>query len=190
MPKQIQKEIKQDVGEFLVEQVLLSVGESKSPVTGEAWPGLSKKYMKEKVAQGGVGKANMELTGDMLNALDYKVTPDGIELAIYGKKEAPKADGHLKFSGAENNTPQRRFIPGEGQSFKDGIESQVQEIIADKMAETIDREDLTSVKSSHDLYEVLGQVFEDMSKPEIRLAALRSEWLRTILEDMDLLDFL
>lgn len=132
----------------------------------------------------------MELNGDMLNALDYKPTKDGVEIAIYGKQQAAKADGHLKFSGLDNNTPQRRFLPAEGQKFKADIEAKVGKIIADHMTATLTDTDFKDVETASDLYGVLRGVFTDMTRAEIQLAVLRSDSLVRILQDMDLMDLL
>lgn len=184
------EQVKTEIGQYLVEQVLLSVGEAKSPVSGESWPGLSKTYKAKKVADGSAPIANMELTGDMLNALEARPTEDGVEIGFFDKSQAPKADGHLKFSGLENNTPQRRFLPGEGQNFKKDIDVEVSRMIADVQSENVKPEDFKGVESSADLYTVLEEIFPDLSKNEIRLAAARNSSLMDILEELDLVEFL
>lgn len=135
LSKQEQKDLKEKIGELLVEKVLSSVGDSTSPVSGQSWPLLSKEYKKKKKEFGSKVTANMELTGDMLDSLTFKPTIDGIEIGFFNK-QAWKADGHLKFSGAHNNTPQRRFLPGEGQSFKRDITSIVNDMIQEAIQES------------------------------------------------------
>lgn len=132
LPLGVQNKIKNEVGEFLVGTILLTLQDAKSPVAGESFPALSKNYKEKKIALGGVGKPNMELEGDMLSSLAFKPIDGGIELGFFDS-EAAKADGHLKFSGRENHTPQRRFLPGEGQSFKRGIEQEVKKIILENL---------------------------------------------------------
>jgi hypothetical protein len=134
LPQSLKKKIQDDVGEFLVEQVLLSVGEAKSPVSGESFRALSKEYKQKKIDLGGTGAPNMELNGDMLDSLTYKKTGNGIELGFFDE-QAWKADGHLKFSGEENNTPKRRFLPAQGQKFKSAIEIEIERIIQERVDE-------------------------------------------------------
>lgn len=172
-----------------MEQILESVAQAKSPVSGESWPALDKEYRKKKIADGFSGRPNLETSGDMLDSLTFKNTEDGIEIGIFGS-EAWKADGHLKFSGAENNTPQRRFIPAEGQNFKSDIEREVERIISDYKAENVDAKRLQDIDTSADLYRYLKEVLGDRSVNELRLAVMRTPDLLEAIEDAGLLELL
>lgn len=191
MPERVKTRVKNDVGEFLIESILSSVGRSESPVKGESFPALSKEYKKKKVEEGLPGKANMELEGDMLDALTFKETRDGIELGFFGD-EAWKADGHLKFSGKENNTPKRRFLPDEGQEFVPSIAREVGKIIADAVADEIEfkKSDFDSVASKADLYDALSDYFPDLSRAEVKTLISRTPGLARFLDDAGLLDLL
>lgn len=187
---QIKAKIKRDVGDFLVEQVLLTTQSAKSPVQGEGWPKLSKEYREFKKDEGATPEANMELTGEMMDSLTYHVTEEGIKLGFFDS-EAAKADGHNKLSGRENNAPKRRFLPDEGQKFKQEIESEIDKIIADNVADgAIDKKDLSGVETKADLYSVLTKVFDGYSRAEIRATVLRSTDLVDMLDELDLLDLL
>jgi len=188
----VRRRIEKDVGDFLVEQVLNSTADAHSPVAGERFPSLSKSYAKEKKLEGGSGKPDLTLHGDMMEALDARPTGDGkLDLGFFGD-QAWKADGHLKFSGAENGIPRRRFLPGEGQHFTSEIESEVEKIIADGLVEggAIDPSSLEGVSSAEELYSVLRGIFPDLAKAEIRAAILRSSALSEMLDELELLDFL
>lgn len=191
IPKKIQRQIKNDVGEYLKEQVLLAVGEAKSPVQGESMKPLSKDYRAHKIAEGGVGKANMEKGGDMLNALDFKVTPEGIELGFFGD-QADKADGHLKFSGRENPflKTKRRFLPGEGQSFKPAIEKEVERIIGEATADLVSPSDFKKVKSKAEFYEVFKEILPNATRAEVRQFILGNANVMTMLDRIGMLGFL
>lgn len=191
LPEKIKAKIKRDVGDYLIESVLQTVHQSKSPVEGEDWPGLSKAYKAKKIAEGGVGKANMELEGDMLDSLDYKPTKDGIEIGFFDD-QAWKADGHLKFSGKENNTPQRRFLPGEGESFIAPIQKEIESIVSEAIADNapINKSDLESVATKSDLYDLLSEFFDGLTRAEIKATVLRSDTLTRLLDDAGLLDLL
>lgn len=192
LPNDVKTKIKQDVGDYLIESILTSVGHAESPIDGESWPALNKEYRKKKVEAGSSPIPNMELSGDMLDSLTYKNTRDGIELGFIGTKEAWKADGHLKFSGEENNTPQRRFLPAAGQEFTSKIQQGIERIIADNIAEAsvIDNAKLERVSTKADLYTLLSNSFPGLTRAEIKSATLRSVSMSELLAEYDLLDLL
>lgn len=165
---------KEDVGDYLLEQALIKVASQRSPITGDSFPKLSRDYRKEKIESGLPGIPNLESTGDMLDALDYRITGYGIEFGVFGP-DAKKADGHNNLSG-DSRLPTRQFIPAEGEGFTSEIEKEVARIIADATA--VDPEEsedlLEAVESSASLYDVLRGAFNLESRIEIRLAVLRS----------------
>lgn len=191
LPEKAKARIAKDVGDYLVESVLSSVRNAESPVSGEDWPALSKEYKRQKKAEGLPGEANMELEGDMLDSLTFKKTDKGIDLGFFDK-EAWKADGHLKFSGKENNTPQRRFLPAEGEEFTAAIEDEVNQIISDGIANEMEfkKTDFEDVSTKSDLYSVLAEYFADLTRDEIRAAILSAPGLVDTLDEMDLLNLL
>ncbi|NOS67378.1 MAG: hypothetical protein HOO67_03365 [Candidatus Peribacteraceae bacterium] len=115
---------------YVKEQVLKYVGGSRTPVEGGSWAPLSPDYaaLKKKIA--GNRKANLELGGDMMDALDVKKKGSTkLSLEIAGK-QAPKADGHNNFSG-DSELPERNFIPDEdrSQTFVPSIWTGVKKIL-------------------------------------------------------------
>jgi hypothetical protein len=192
LPKELKKEIAAEAGTFLVEQILSKVGDSQSPVSGERFPALSPDYKKFKKAQGGTSSPDLELTGKMLNSLDFKVNENGtIDIGIFGNA-APQADGHNKFSGKENGIPQRRFLPAEGQSFKSEIVDRIDQIIADKMVDSseIKKSDLKQIETSSELLAYLRDKMPGLSRSEIIGAVSRNVQLTNWLDDLDLLGLL
>lgn len=189
-PPKVLEKIRQDVGDYLVESVLSEVAEGRSPVSGESFPALNREYKKIKVAQGGQPIPNLELSGGMLSSLEYRGSGNKIEIGVWGD-EAGKFDGHNNFSG-DSALPKRRALPAEGQHFKASIEAEVEKIVADNLAEAIDikKSDLEDVSTKQELYDLLGEQFESMTRIEIRAAVLRSAELTELLDDMDLLDLL
>lgn len=119
-----------EIADYVRTEVLQYVGDGSSPVSGGAWKKtLSPEYKKIKEKISSAGFANLELTGDMLDALECVVTKDGeLSLQIVGS-EAPKADGHNNFSG-KSELPAREFIPNEkkSQTFKRPILQGMKEI--------------------------------------------------------------
>lgn len=127
-PKSNLRQAKQEICEFIRDEVLNYVGDGKSPVAGGKWKrSLSPEYKKKKAEESSVTFANMELSGDMLDALECVQTSDGeIELRIKGR-EAAKADGHNNHSG-RSKLPAREFIPKENQTFKRDILDGIKDI--------------------------------------------------------------
>ena len=121
------KNIKDDIGEFLIEAIKADAQSGKSPVTGRNFKQLTKKYADK--AKGGNRLANLTLTEDMLNSLEYRRTVDGIEIGIFDSTEAKKADNHNKFSAESLTTPvpRRPFIPSldRGENFRPGIREEL-----------------------------------------------------------------
>lgn len=190
LPEAVKNRIKNDAGEFLVERILSAAAHQESPVEGEDWPSLSPLYKKKKLAEGLGGKANLEFEGDLLDALTFKETKDGIELGWFGK-QAGKADGHANLSG-ESQIPTRRLIPAEGQEFVPSIQQELERIVADAVTDELDfkSDDFEGVETKTALYETLSDYFPDASRPEIRELITRTPKLASLLEDLDLLDLL
>lgn len=190
VPDDLKEEISKEVAEYVKEQILLTVAEARSPVEGESFPRLSKSYAAYKESQSLPGKPNLEFTGRMLNALDYKVTDDGFEIGIFGS-EAEKAEGHNNFNG-DSELPQRRFIPDTGQDFKSGIRSGINKIIQDKVAEgtRFRRFELAQITDAGELWDFLREEFDGFRKSEIIGVISRSPDLAMQLSEFNLLRFL
>lgn len=121
--KRSHKKALEEIAEYVRDEILQYVGEGKSPVSGGAWKrSLSPEYKKLKKEISGSDFANMELYGDMLDSLEYRIKGDTIEIGWFSGEQAAKADGHNNFSG-ESTLPTRQSIPKENQSFKRDIVS-------------------------------------------------------------------
>ena len=72
VPTNSRTRVKKDVGEFIVNEMLISMEKGDSPVQGENFPKLSGEYA---VAEkDGDTTPNLDLEGDMLNSLKFDVT--------------------------------------------------------------------------------------------------------------------
>lgn len=182
-------ELLDQIGELLVEQVLSSVADSTSPITGRSFKGLSEEYKALKKAETGSSEANLDLTGEMLSSLDYKVKGNTIEIGVFGE-DAGKADGHNNFSG-KSKLPTRQFLPKEGQLFTSSINKLLQETIdsfkADNMS--LDESKLQYINNKKDLYDYLQSEFDGMSRGKIKDLILQSE-LSVSLDKFNLLELL
>lgn len=133
VPTNKRPEVKKEIGDLIINEILKSVEQGKSPVSGESkFKKLNKKYAKDQ--KHGNTTPNLELEGDLLDSLTFKNTKQGIEVGIFKSSEVPKADGHNNFSG-KSRLPKRRFIPGESQTFKRGIKSEINQIIQENERE-------------------------------------------------------
>jgi hypothetical protein len=191
IPEATKTRIKNDVGDFLVEQIIKSAGRAESPVQGGEWEKkLSKQYAAKKKAEGLGTKANLEFEGDLLDALTFEETQDGIEVGWIGE-QAGKADGHNNFSG-KSSLPRRQGLPDEGEGFKPSINNEIEKIIADHIADSIEFEadDFEDVSSKSELYTVLDEFFPDLTKTEIKMAVTRVPGLARLLDELDLLELL
>jgi len=119
--KKDRSEALKQIADYVRDEILQYVGEGKSPVSGGAWKrSLSPEYKKLKEDLSSAGFANMELHGDMLDALEAKVVGNKIKVGWFGGEQAAKADGHNNFSG-DSELPTRQSIPKPGESFKRDI---------------------------------------------------------------------
>lgn len=190
LTKAQKRELVDQIGELLVEQVLSYVADVSTPISGAGFKRtLSPEYKKRKLDEVGSGEPNLDLTGEMLNSLTYKVQGEKIELGVFGE-DAPKADGHNNFSG-KSSLPQRRFLPGEGQEFKSDIKRLVKETVESYKADNVrvTKEDLKDIESKKDLYDYLKDQIGDLPRKRLAELVLQSE-LAAELDDADLLDLL
>lgn len=120
----------EEIAEYIKTEALSYIADGRSPVAGGSFKRtLSPDYKDRKESISGVDYANLELHGDMLNALECESTRGTkLKFGIEGA-EAPKADGHNNFSG-ESNLPAREFIPNasKGQTFRREIIKGIRQI--------------------------------------------------------------
>lgn len=185
LSKKQKREIAQEVGDYLVEQTLLSVGSQKSPIDGETWKKLiSKEYKKKKLDEVGNTDADLQLSGQTLDELSWKMTENGIKIGVFGGR-APVADGHSNISG-KSKLPRRRFIPDVGQDYKGPIATEVDRIVADIVSQNVQDvrlSQLTKIKNKTQLYNYLADLFGvELSRAELKLAVYRNQ------DVLDLLD--
>src|SRR3990167_8607637 len=132
IPRDKLEDARSEIREYLMETILQHISQSKSPVSGWGkFKPLDPKspYKKHKKEEAGNTKANLELTGEMLDALDIKIKGNNLRLLIDDPDQAGKSDGHNNFSG-KSKLPLRRFIPKGRQGFTDDIESGIRDIAA------------------------------------------------------------
>lgn len=118
------------IADYIHESILSAVGDGDSPVKGEHFKKLNKKYAQ--IAHDGDRSPRLELEGDLLDSIRVESKRSKIIVGVE-EDEEEKADGHNQLTSKakawaeERDFPKRRFIPDEGQQFSseimDGIES-------------------------------------------------------------------
>lgn len=125
------------VGNWLLETSLSEIGAGRSPVAGGPWKkSLTPEYREKKKDESSVTVANLELTGEMLDALG--VDHSGSQLfygvegdrALVGKAEGNNI-GTYGREGSGDDSKARRFVPLEGETFTPKIIAGMREILED-----------------------------------------------------------
>jgi hypothetical protein len=126
VPKEDQAQVKKEIIDLVIDEILRYTADGKSPVEGMgSFKKLNKNYA-DKEKQGNE-TANLRLEGDMLESLQGRITASGILVGV-SQDQTQKADGHCNFSG-DSKLPLRRFIPEEDEEFKTSIMDKVDKVI-------------------------------------------------------------
>lgn len=119
-------EVSEEVGEFLLTQVLEDIAKGISSVSGRKWRGLSPKYKEVKAQETSAVKANLELSGDMLDDLGWRLKNKRIEFGWFKDKDQTiKAFNH----NTGDTNPKRQSIPKPAEKFRPGIRKEMDAII-------------------------------------------------------------
>ena len=191
LPKRVKKLVNEAVGEYLVEQTLISIEQERSPVAGQgSFAPLSGTYKKLKKREIGNSRPNLEANGDMKDQLDFQAT-DVLTIGVFGDR-AGAADGHNHLSNKTPRIPKRQFLPDEGQLYKNGIMTEVKRIKADIIAEETNFKpaQFKNVYTPTDLYATLRNILGLQTRAEINLAVIRNPDLENFLTEQGLYDLL
>lgn len=137
------EDLMNEIGEYLLSEILDYVGQGISPVTGKDFKELSSDYAdKEK---GGNTLPNLDLNGDMMRAIEVKVEADKIKVGIFDDDDqAIKLYGHnTGFKGhpwLDGKAPQRKVIPDKKESFAGDIMSGINDLIEEFLSGRQDNE--------------------------------------------------
>jgi hypothetical protein len=135
VPKERREEALEAVADFLKAEALNYIGKGVSPVSSKIWKrGLSTPYKDKKAEESSAGFANLELHGDLLDALGVEVKGKKLFYGIEGDKEnAGKAEGNNigSYGRKEDESKARRFIPleEEGETFRREIVSGMRHVL-------------------------------------------------------------
>lgn len=175
IPDDQHDDLKEEIGQFVVNEILRNVAQGKSPVKGESFKKLSLKYAQEQ--KQGRRTPNLNLEGDMLAALKFDPTPAGIKVGIFGD-EADKADGHNKHHGNNKSLPRRRFIPKGYQNFKPEITNEIKSILKEAKE---DARELEEINRQRD------EAFEPDPEQAIQTARTQAITIDTVLREENII---
>lgn len=129
-----------DVGLTAVESMKLSISKGISPIRNvgrfdayssqrnsnkSGYPfNVQKKFPNKQVRP-----VNLNLSGKMLDALDFQIKDTSVIIGVFNQVEGIKALGH-QLGDSKKNLPQRRFIPSKrGEEFIISITREIKNII-------------------------------------------------------------
>lgn len=130
--KSSRRDALKEIAEYVRDELLQYYGDGESPVSRGKWKSkLSSEYAKLKEEISGVDFANMELYGDMLDSLEYKITGNKIQIGWFGGEEGAKAYGHQ--TGYDGHPtikkgPVRQLLPNEGERLRPDIREGMKQI--------------------------------------------------------------
>lgn len=123
--------VMEEVAEFVNEQVKDHCSSATSPVAG--YGSFPKLTDKRHIAAKGSSIADLYFEGDMLDALTTKKAGSTtLKTSVRPGKQSDKADGHCNHSG-DSSLPTRRFVPGEGETWKRAILSGIRSIVRENL---------------------------------------------------------
>lgn len=123
----------EEVATFVKEQILSNTADGKTSVKGGRWVrSLTKEYAKRKSEESSANYANLELTGEMLDALETAVDGRRIKIEIADPEQEGKAEGHLTGQyGSNSRIRPRQFMPWKrGEELSPDIMQGVKEILS------------------------------------------------------------
>lgn len=128
-------DVLEDIADFVQTKMLETIGGAKSPVNNKPYTGLSKDYRKFK-RDFGPAKPNLELQGDMLDALQARIVSsrNSVVLEFESGTQSKKARNH----DIGDTLPKRQIFPHAGESLRPGIRQGVRSIINDYLREQDD----------------------------------------------------
>lgn len=186
------QQVREEIGELLVEQILDSLASEETPVQGGRYKAsLSPDYAKKKKDETGSSAANLDLTGELIRSIDYRIKGNSIQVGVFDSENAGKADGHNNFSG-RSKLPQRQFLPQEGQKFKSDISSLIKETIENYKSDIaeLDEAKLEQISSKSGLLNYLKEELGIDSTKSVKRAVLSNNRLTKLLDEYDLLDLI
>ncbi len=133
IPAEDQANALEEAATLVKEMILENTGKGRTSVEGGEWKrSLTPEYKKVKAHESSSAFANLELTGDMMNAFDTLVKAGKIRLEV-SADQADKAEGNLTGSygrGSPDYSKAREFMPHRrGQKLDSDILDGVREVL-------------------------------------------------------------
>lgn len=130
VPKDRVEEALEEVATVVKEAVLSRTADLKPSVQDGRWvESLRPAYAKRKAEESSVDKANLELTGDLLDSLKTGVSGRKVFIEV-AEEERGKAEGHLTGKyGKHSAIRPRQFMPVGNQKLAKPIMDQVRKVL-------------------------------------------------------------
>lgn len=156
-----------EVGRYVATEIALIVGDGKSPVEGYGdFKRLTSEYADEE--KGGDRTPNLELEGDMMRALDWRVEMNEVKVGFFDRSQAIKAYGHN--TGMKGHpwldgvAPVRRLIPDKGEKFSKEIQEGIDQIV-DSYVSALEEDEgeVEEAQASGDRRSLFGSIVDWLS---------------------------
>lgn len=123
-----------DLGETVVTEAKQMISEGQSPVRGYGRFAEYKDRTKYPGARKDARPVNLKLTGEMLDAYDFKPTREGIEVGVLNgdRKEVAQY-----INEGTEHMAQRRFIPGSGEEWAVSIMRKIADVYEKRLSQII-----------------------------------------------------
>ncbi len=133
VPRATKKQALDEAKDYIRDAMLGYIGKGKSPVDGGKWrKPLTKDYALIKGAESSAVFANLELTGELLDSLEFKVKGNQIIIEV-PKDQEGKAEGHLTGQYGSGKMKRkdyaREFMPVDGEKLNESIMRGVKKIL-------------------------------------------------------------
>lgn len=134
IPRDQRREALEAAADYIKEAMLDYIGGGKSPVSGFGkFPGYTKAYKAAKGESSSASTVNLELSGEMLDALDVRISGNQLLVGVFGDADLlGKAEGNNLGTYGQSSPiagKVRRFVPVDGESFKRDILQGVRDVL-------------------------------------------------------------
>ena len=134
----VRDSILENVAEFVRDSILDHAGDAKSPVKNGPWKkSLTPAYKDIKAEESSSKKANLELSGELLDAVDFRIDGNNIIEGVFdgnvGKAEGNNIGSYGRRSG--NKSKARRFIPLRGETWNQTITRGIKDLVQFELLE-------------------------------------------------------
>lgn len=164
--------VKELVGEFVIDNIRAMTRDQTSPVTGRRFRELKRKpgtYRDAKRRLVGNTRANLRLSGNMMDSLDHAPTREGVAVGIFkgGSRMKDQANGHNWIDGRRGpkGLARRQFIADNDEDFHSSIQTRLNDLVDSFKLPPDILETREFERETIDLADILDEDFEPLTVP-------------------------